>query len=183
MKRTFGMIVMASILITALAGCRGLMRSDPAIDLSPNLDAQPKFKTQSLSRPVPEGTIPYKASLGQIKQDKVPVPVTELLVKRGKNRFDIYCAACHGQAGMGISPVVDRGMVAPPAFDHPRILALKDGALFDLISKGIRSMPGYDQDLSEQDRWAVVVYVRALQISQHSVFGDLPQSLQNKFRE
>jgi cytochrome c5 len=102
----------------------------------------------------------------------VPSPVIEhvggaqALVTRGQERFNIYCTPCHDSTGSGHGMAVKHGMLAPPTFHQDRIRHMPDGQLFATISNGIRNMPAYGISIPIADRWAIVQYVRALQLSQ-----------------
>jgi len=92
----------------------------------------------------------------------------ESLVKRGHERYDIYCTPCHDGTGAGKGIVIERGQFnpAPPTFHQQRLQQMPDGQLFATISNGVRMMPAYAPQIPVQDRWAIVSYVRALQLSQ-----------------
>jgi len=105
-------------------------------------------------------------------------------LRRGQERFTVYCAPCHGESGYGDGPVAQRalrlqatadavsGWVAPQNLHEPKILARPDGHIFNTITNGIRSMPAYDKQIGIEDRWAIVAYVRALERSQNAQPGD-----------
>jgi mono/diheme cytochrome c family protein len=88
------------------------------------------------------------------------------VVNRGQQRFNIYCAPCHDMTGSGKGMVVQRGMAPPPTFHDDRIRHMPDGQMFATISHGVRNMPPYNYSIPVNDRWAIVSYVRALEISQ-----------------
>ena len=90
----------------------------------------------------------------------------EAFATRGEERFNIYCAPCHDRAGTGNGMIVKHGLVAPPSYHQDRIRHMPDGQLFATITNGIRNMPGYYAQIPVDDRWAIVAYVRALQLSQ-----------------
>jgi len=117
----------------------------------------------------------------------LPFPLTEEVLYRGQERFEIFCAVCHGAHGHGNGKIVQRGYTRPPSyvtdlsrgFEHRGIrIRLRDvpiGYFFEVISKGYGAMPDYESQVPPQDRWAIAAYVRALQISQHLPLGDLPE--------
>jgi len=111
--------------------------------------------------------------------DYIPVPVTEERVRRGQQRFDIFCAACHGVQGNGKSPIADRFIAKPvnlataPYMD-PAQRTARDGYLFEVIRNGVRTMPGYAHALDAQESWDVVMYVRALQKSHTGTLDGVP---------
>ena len=112
-----------------------------------------------------------------------PLPVTSALVHRGRQRFDIYCAPCHGRAGRGDGIVVRRGYRAPSSFHVDRLRSQPDGYFYDVITNGFATMPDYAAQIPVQDRWAIVAYVRALQLSQHAPLARLPARMQELVRE
>jgi mono/diheme cytochrome c family protein len=92
----------------------------------------------------------------------------EDVLKRGQQRYDIFCAVCHDRAGTGDGIIKRRGFTAPPSFHEPRLRAARPGYIFHVITKGFGSMPDYATQIPPRDRWAIVAYVRALQFSQHA---------------
>ena len=119
----------------------------------------------------------------------LPMPLTAPLLRRGRERFEIYCAPCHGLAGYGDGMVARRadrlmeGTWVPPTSLHdPTVLARPDGHLFHTITAGIRNMPAYGPQIPEADRWAIVSYVRALQRSQHASVNDVPAEQRFRLR-
>ena len=104
---------------------------------------------------------------------RVPVPVTRALLQRGRQRFDISCAVCHGYLGDGVSLVARNMSLRPPPSLHLRPQQ-PDGWYYQIASEGFGIMPSYASELTVQDRWAVVAYVRALQLSQAARLSDLP---------
>lgn len=173
------------LFLSVVSGCRGGLSEKAPIHLNPNLDFQAKFKAQTYSKNPPEGTVVWGSVLANkhgraayLQEDSafyrgktqsgdfvsvIPIPVTKELMERGQERFNIYCAMCHDRAGTGQGPVIKRGFVPPPNFSDDRILAYKDGQFFDVITNGIRNMPSYKLQIPEEDRWAIIAYVRALQ--------------------
>ena len=110
-----------------------------------------------------------------------PLPITRELLARGQNRYAITCGACHGAVGDGDSMVAPNMAVAPPPTFHSEKLRRKpDGYLFQVISEGYGVMPRYSAQLSFEDRWAVVAYVRALQLSQNRPLASAPADIQQK---
>jgi mono/diheme cytochrome c family protein len=114
---------------------------------------------------------------------KIPAqfPVSTEFLKRGQERFNIYCAPCHGESGYGNGPIAQRAMALQPLADagtsgwvkpqdlqDPKILARPDGHIFNTITHGARTMPPYDKQISVPDRWAIIAYLRALQLSQNA---------------
>jgi mono/diheme cytochrome c family protein len=99
--------------------------------------------------------------------DKNPIPVTKDLVDRGQDRFNIYCIVCHGPVGNGDGMIVRRGFSKPPTYHDDRLRNAPDGHFFDVMTNGWGKMNSYASQLPVADRWAIVAYIRALQISQN----------------
>lgn len=102
-----------------------------------------------------------------------PPPVTMTLLRRGQERFDIYCAPCHARTGNGDGMIVQRGFPAPPSYMIDRLLAAPSQHFYDVITKGYGAMYPYADRVAPADRWAIVAYIRALQASQHAKVSDL----------
>lgn len=171
-------------------------------DIDP-MERQPKVKPYAEStlfadgramRPPPAGTVPRErplegaeaeasaAALAAEDVTALPVPITRALLDRGRNRFDIYCATCHGLVGDGDSVVADKmALRVPPSLHTPRARALTVGALYRVITQGYGVMPSYRAELPLADRWAVVAYVQALQRSQNARLADVPEAERKTF--
>lgn len=108
--------------------------------------------------------------------DSFPFPVTKKVLERGRERFDIYCSMCHDRAGTGQGMIVQRGFTQPPSLQIPRLRQAKEGYLFDVITRGLGAMPDYSGQIKARDRWAIVAYVRALQLSQSATLEDVPEA-------
>ncbi len=111
---------------------------------------------------------------------QIPIPVTRELLRRGQDRFNIYCAVCHGPDGYGQGIVVRRGFPAPPSYHDPRLRNVPVGHFFQVMTRGFGAMYPYADRLSPQDRWAVAAYIRALQLSQNARQQDLAASDRQK---
>jgi mono/diheme cytochrome c family protein len=106
-------------------------------------------------------------------------PAAELrraLLERGRERFDIHCSVCHGRTGDGRGMVVRRGFRQPPSYHIDRLREAPAGHLFEVITHGFGAMARYAPRIEPADRWAIVAYVRALQLSQHAELGDVPSA-------
>ena len=178
-----------------------VMRNDlPRIHLIQDMDNQGRFKFQQANPLFADGramrpAIPGTVARGHLNEEdhynrgKVngefattfPLPITEAMLQRGKERFEIYCAPCHGLAGYGNGIVAQRaellqeGTWTPPLSYHDQtVIDRPVGHLFNSITNGIRTMPPYQDQIPVADRWAIVAYVRALQRSQKASFNDVP---------
>jgi len=148
------------------------------------------FDDQRAMRPVPAGAIPRAWIADPARRtgctadgadlDAAPLPVTRALLERGRERFTVACAPCHGVAGDGDS-VVARNMQRrrPPSLHEPRLVALTPGALYRVIASGYGVMPSYQTLLSVDDRWAVVAYVRTLELSWTARLDALPGAVRD----
>jgi mono/diheme cytochrome c family protein len=98
-----------------------------------------------------------------------PFPITAEVVERGEQRYKIFCGMCHGQTGYGDGMIVRRGFRQPPSFHTDELRAARVGHFFDVITNGWGSMPSYNAQVPVHDRWAIIAYIRALQLSQQGV--------------
>jgi mono/diheme cytochrome c family protein len=145
------------------------------------------FADRRAMRPVPAGTVardwiadPVRRTgrTGAGDAHAVPLPVTRALLDRGRERFAIVCATCHGTAGDGDSAVAhSMQRRRPPSLHEPRIVALVPGAMYRVITDGYGLMPSYAKLLSPDDRWAVVAYVRTLELSWTARLDALPPAI------
>lgn len=174
------------------AACRGeTAESTPILPLR-NMHTQQRYDPQERiaffadhrsMRTPPAHTVPREEipaltlSEGRLNDDStyvltVPEEVADhfgdmaATVARGQERYEIYCRVCHDGTGTGQGTAVKRGMAQPPSLHEARIRSMPDGQLFATISNGIRNMPPYEHSIPVHDRWAIVSYVRALQLSQ-----------------
>lgn len=99
--------------------------------------------------------------------EEFPVPVTKELVDRGEQRYNIFCSVCHGPTGNGDGMIVRRGFTKPPTYNDDRLRNAPVGHFFDVITNGYGRMNGYGSQIPVADRWAIVAYIRALQVSQN----------------
>lgn len=154
-------------------------------------EASSAFEDGKAMRSPPPGTVAHSSQATQERQaselaadDKlqdVPVALTSQLFRRGQDRFDTFCATCHGVLGDGNSQVAENMLLRPPPSLHEaRLRALPIGRLYRVIRDGYGLMPAYGPALSVDDRWAVIAYVGALQLSQNVELGRLPESLQRE---
>ena len=120
---------------------------------------------------------------GDVFGDGIPVDVSEDFVRRGHDRFNIHCAACHGKVGMGNGIVSQFGLVAVANLQLDLFKAMPDGQLYYTITNGKGNMGAYGPNISIEDRWAIVAYVRALQRSQSGKLADLPADKQKALQE
>ncbi len=177
-------------------------RTETRIQVVYDMDNQPYHKAQSENaffadgrsmRKPPQGTV----ASGQLRVDDsffagtvgndttfvtaMPLPVTEALLNRGQDRFNIFCAPCHGLSGNGNGPVHVRAMAlaegtwTPPTdLGSQSVIDRPVGHIYNTISRGIRNMPSYGSQVAPEDRWAIVAYVRAIQLTRSAELSDVP---------
>jgi mono/diheme cytochrome c family protein len=115
--------------------------------------------------------------------DSFPFPITKQVMERGQQRYEIYCSPCHGLLGDGQGMVVRRGLQGPVSFHDKRFLEYPAGYFFNVITYGRGAMYPYAARIAVNDRWAIVVYVRALQLSRSARLGDVPPDRLKKLEE
>lgn len=191
MNRTQRLLLGASVLM--LAGCHTDMWRQPRTE---PLDESTFFADGQANRPLVPGTI----ARDHLREDnsfftgardgkwlsEIPLPITKDLLKRGQERYQIYCTPCHGQLGDGQGMIAKRGfsLKRPVGNYHTdRLRAMPAGHFYDVITNGYGTMYSYASRIEPQDRWAVVAYIRALQLSQHASPTDADPSALTKSTE
>ena len=174
------------IVALAFAGCGGTLRQDMANQPRQNpLSPATFFPDDRSARPLIDNTV-VRGALAEDdlfvpkESNAFPLPLTRELLERGKDRYAIFCTPCHGLQGDGMGMVTLRGMKHPPSYHQDRLRNVPNGYLFDVITNGFGAMNGYAAQLAPRDRWAVVAYLRALQVSRNAHVADLPASLREK---
>lgn len=128
--------------------------------------------TQTPSSPVDQNAAPtYQGFVTDF-----PMPITAADLDRGQERFNIYCSVCHGRVGDGSGMIVKRGFRRPPSFHDERLRNAPIGYFFDVETNGFGAMPDYASQIPPEDRWRIIAYIRALQLSQRAAFADVPAS-------
>lgn len=176
---------LGSVILLALGStvaCRQDMQDQPKyIALRPS----DFFEDGRSARPLIEGTV----ARGHLEDDVAfytgkgpdgkfvetfPFPVTKEVLERGQQRFNIYCSPCHDRLGMGDGKIVRRGYRHPPSYHIDRLRQVQNGYIFDVITNGFGAMPDYAAQVQPRDRWAIVAYIRALQLSQNAPLSAVP---------
>lgn len=175
-------LLIAIGLLAGVAACRQDMHDQPKV--RPYRES--RFFSDGLSaRPVVPGTV----ARGQLREDdalylgkvegnpveRFPFAIERATIERGRERYDIYCAPCHDRVGNGQGVVVRRGYRRPPSFHADRLRLAPVGYFYDVITNGFGVMPGYASQVPVHDRWAIIAYLRALQLSQHVAVATLPK--------
>lgn len=214
-RPVIGFIIISSAIalvpFALIAKARSEKSRQPHYHIFADMDFQPKARSQSINqffvddranRPVPEGTVArgnleiddaFYRGIGPdgswLNRFPAQTEVDREMMDRGQNRYEIYCAPCHGMDAGGVGTVHQRAVKAPNAgWVQPTDLTLEmvvrqpHGQLFNTITHGIRNMPAYGPQIPEQDRWAIVLYVRALQRAANADLDEVPEDLRRQIR-
>ncbi len=172
------------------AGCENMntLRQDMANQPKQNpLSPSTVFADGRSERPIVDNTVAH----GSIQEDVLfvpkdsnafPLPLTKELLERGQQRYTIFCTPCHGLQGDGMGMVAMRGMKHPPSYHQDRLRNVPVGYLYDVVTNGFGAMYGYSSQIPPRDRWAIIAYVRALQLSRNAPVSELPADLQEKLK-
>jgi len=185
----FGAVGLA---VVAIAGFRGDFTQRTPIEIFPDMDRQPKYKSQTPSPLFPEGRVdrvpPYGTIAFHVPTDQpylitgkmgsmwgtgIPVTVDKKLLARGKERYEINCQVCHGATGAGNGITTQYGLVGVASIHLDKYREMADGEIFNTITHGQGQMaPSHPIEVA--DRWAIIAYLRALQFSQNAPASLLP---------
>jgi mono/diheme cytochrome c family protein len=173
--------VLVLLLAAAVSSCRQDMHDAPRYD---PLEASAVFPKGSSAQPLLAGTVArgflndddvlYTGKANGQDVDVFPFPITEADLNRGQERFNIYCSPCHGRTGYGNGMVVQRGFRQPPSYHIERLRTAPVGYFFDVMTNGFGAMQDYRAQVTVEDRWRIVAYIRALQLSQNATVADVP---------
>ncbi len=208
----YAALILATLSLVPMAfllKARQSVKTEPRIQVVFDMDSQPKYKAQSTNPVFQDGRSMRLAPAGTVARDQLddddllyyglaangefgtgfPLPVTAALLARGQERFAIYCAICPGLAADGHSTVHSRaealqeGTWTPPTdLASEVVLERTNGHLFNTITNGIRSMPGYGPQIPVADRWAIVACVRALQRARNATVSDVPEDVRKTLK-
>jgi len=186
------MKISASLLLgaalCALAGCDEAIRQDMANQPKNRPESPSDFFSDGRSvRPLIENTV----ARGSIANDAYNVPkdfagfppavkINEKLLNRGEDRYKIFCTPCHGLQGDGLGMIAARGMKHPPSYHIDRLRQAPNGYFYDVMTNGYGAMYSYSERIPPPDRWAIVAYIRALQLSRNAKVADLPPDLRQR---
>ena len=175
------MKVMPLLLCLCLCSCRRGMVDQPHVKtMAPDVVDD----NLSSARPIPLHTV----ARGHLEEDDAfstgmtngrlvvmfPAALTKTTLEQGRRRYDINCAVCHGPEGDGNGMIVQRGFRAPPSYHTERLRKAPLGYFFDVMTEGFGAMPEYASQIPARDRWTIVAYIRALQLSQEATISDVP---------
>jgi mono/diheme cytochrome c family protein len=178
--RSLSLLPFALSLVLA-AACRQDMHNQPKYR---PLRSSDFFANSSSARPLVQGVVArgtlnddsafFTGKNGAMFVSELPFPATQDVLDRGQERFNIYCTPCHDSTGAGNGLVVQRGYPKPPSFHIDRLRKIEAGYYFDVMTNGFGRMPDYRGQITPRDRWNIVAYIRALQLSQHAATSDVP---------
>jgi len=185
-----GRLLGASALLLTMAACRQDMHDQPKYRGYRGSDF---FADGQSARPLVANTVArghlnddvllQTGKDGQNDSNVFPFPITDQVMARGQERFNIYCSPCHGQTGDGDGMVVRRGFRHPPAYSDERLRNQPIGHFYDVITNGFGAMPDYQAQIPVNDRWAIVAYVKALQLSSYASLDDVPAADRSRLDE
>lgn len=171
-----------ALILAGAVGCRQDMHDQPKyIPLRPSSF----FDDGRSARPIPAGTV----ARGHLEADTAfytgkdangnyvdgfPFAVTKEVLLRGQERYNIFCTPCHDRTGTGNGIVVRRGFRHPPSYHIDRLRQAPNGYIFDVITNGFGAMQDYSAQVAPADRWAIIAYERALQLSENATLADVP---------
>jgi mono/diheme cytochrome c family protein len=191
-KRLF-MVTAAVGLLMLLTACRQDMQNEPRY--KPLAESE-FFSDHRSARPMVEGTVArrpeggpgdpylridearYTGKIDGEDIDQFPIPIAKADIERGQTRFNIYCTPCHGRVGDGNGMVVLRGFRQAASYYTDKLERAPVGHYFDVISNGFGAMPSYASRIQPDDRWRVIAYIRALQLSESATLADVPADQQ-----
>ncbi|MFZ5494516.1 MAG: c-type cytochrome [Verrucomicrobiota bacterium] len=204
MRYAYYTLAFLVVLTLSVLGYRGSLSTRPPLEFFPDMDHQAKYKPQAESqffadgradRPIPAGAVPrgrtVEADAAYLRADDARyagkladgsfvrgfpagLELDENFVRRGQDRYQIYCQPCHGALGDGNGITKAYGMVATPTYHDDRLRGMAEGEIYNTITNGKNTMSSYADKLSPDDRWAVIAYVRALQRAAHATIDDVP---------
>jgi mono/diheme cytochrome c family protein len=196
---------LCTVMVMAIAGKRGSISRRPPIELFPDMNRQPRLRPQvpdtffadgRASRVPVAGTIAQEdlhyqdlpVNTGRIPGttnfvETIPVAVTAELMARGQQRFNINCSPCHGAQGDGNGVVKKLGLATVANLHDKRIVELADGEIFNTITYGKSTMGPYGANVTVEDRWAIISYLRALQLSRLGNVDDVPESMRSSLKK
>lgn len=191
-RRLASLTGVACFVLVFGTGCelRKKMYDQPRLDPYETSDF---FEDGMASRPIVQGSVPrgflreddhfYRGRVNDEMAETLPMPVTEELLARGRERYNIYCSVCHAPSGYGDGMVVQRGFKVPQSLHIERLRTAPDGYFFDVITRGFGMMPSYSYQVPPADRWAIIAYIRALQLSQYASMDDVPEAMRENLRD
>jgi len=178
-----------ALAIVLLAGCRQDMNNQPRYKplaksefFGDDRSARPQVPDTVARGELRTNELFYTGKIHGKVADVFPLPVSDTLLQRGREQYDIFCSPCHDRVGTGRGMIVQRGFKEPKSFHIDRLRQAPVGYFFDVTTTGFGMMPSYATQISPEDRWAIVAYIRALQLSQHATTNDVPATIMGKLQ-
>ncbi len=181
MRGRFALLLPFAFSLLTSAACRQDMHDAPRYD---PLEASAVWQKGSSAQPLIAGTVArgqfhddplmYEGKVDGQASTVFPFKIDAAALDRGEDRYNIYCAPCHSKVGDGNGMVVQRGYRQAASFHTDRLRESQPGYLFDVITNGFGVMPDYKAQITVEDRWKIIAYVRALQLSHHATTADVP---------
>ncbi len=194
----FLVLIVASIAVVGIAGFQGSKSRKPPIEIFPDMDRQPKLRPQAPNSFFADGKssrLPIQGTVARGSQfldtpfntgrlpgstnyvADMPIDLTAKLLARGKERYQISCVPCHGALADGNGITKKYGMAVVANLHDKRIVAMTDGEIFNTVTSGKNLMGGYGANVSVEDRWAIIAYLRTLQLARLGLLNDVPTEL------
>jgi mono/diheme cytochrome c family protein len=180
---------MAALVLLTCGACRQDMHDQPKYTA---YKASDFFADGRSARPLIEGTVAqghlnqdellYTGRVGGQPATQFPFAIDAAVMRRGRERYDIFCSPCHGLTGEGDGMVVQRGYRRPPSFHIDRLRQAPPGHLYDVMANGFGAMPDYAAQIPVRDRWAIAAYMRALQLSQNATVAEIPPDARGRLK-
>lgn len=175
MKRGAVSLLTIAACASLLAGCDVSMTEQRKLS---TYSPTSLWRNGTTARPLPEGVV-AQGDVDRAATAKDAPPVTEALLARGRERFGIFCAPCHGLAGDGDGVIVMHGFPAPPSYHIDRLLAAPARHFYDVMTNGYGVMFSYADRVPPRDRWAIAAYIRALQLSRRTKVAEVPDAAEH----
>ena len=185
-KSSLRSLTLLTLVAIGLAGCENTLRQDMANQprqnpLSPSdFFADGRSERPVLENPVVRGSVADEALFVPKDSNAFPAQISMELLERGQERYAIFCSPCHGLQGDGNGMVAMRGMKHPPSYHQERLRREPNGYFYDVVTNGFGAMYGYSAQIPPRDRWAIIAYLRALQLSRNAHVAELPADLREK---
>ena len=178
-----------ALLFLTLTACRDDMHNQPRYK---PLAESAFFPDHRAARPAVDGTVArghlkidsarYTGKFNGEDIDQFPIPITRADIERGRDRFNIYCTPCHGRLGDGNGMVVLRGFRQAASYYTDKLMKAPVGHFFDVMTNGFGAMPSYASRVETDDRWRIIAYIRALQLSESAKLSDVPPDQRQNLR-
>lgn len=179
--RMIGATFLVACLLILVTACGENMRDQARCD---PYEANAFFDDGTCARQPPLNTIAHGSAENELELagsgidgqpvEDFPFPITRQVLSVGRDRYDGFCAPCHGISGYGNGMIVQRGFPAPPSFHTQRLRDVPPGYIVDVIANGFGRMFSYGDRVTPEERWAITAYIRALQLSQNATAADIP---------